>query len=194
MNQLLIHVHGFLSANDSDRVVALKDYVEVEGLDIEVISPRLPERPQAAVEMLQTTIENALPRRDSVALVGHSLGAYFCTYLATRYALRAALVNPVVRGYEIMCEFIGDCYNEHTGAHFEISGRDIEYLVGLYLAEIPDHSRFLVLQQLGDEITDPQETISYYSECELLLESGGCHDFTNFERHAGSVIEFLFAT
>ena len=86
-----------------------------------------------------------LPARP--VLIGHSMGGYFATYLATRHDLKAVLVNPVVRGYEIMCEFYGPVHNPHTGRDFDIDETDIDYLLSIYLETLAEPSRFLLMQQ-----------------------------------------------
>ncbi len=194
MNNLLIHIHGFLSSNDADRVAALREYIKASDLDVDVISPQLPNAPRLAIELIEKIIDEEKASRRSIALIGHSLGGYLATYIASKYQLRAVLVNPVVRGYEIMCEFFGECYNPHTGERFEIGEADIEYLASLHLEKIPNPSLFLVMQQLGDEITDPGDALDYYRQCKLVIENGGCHDFSHFESHAETVVSFLFGT
>ena len=192
MEDLIIHVHGFLSANNAERVVVLKDYVEKEEKSIEVISPRLSNTPRIAVEQLHEIIKKEKLRRRRVGLVGYSLGGYFATYLASQYDLPAVLINPVVRGYDIMCEFFGECYNEHTGEHFDIGEADIDFLIGLHLEPLPNPERFMVLLQKGDEIVDPAEALAYYEDSALIVEEGGCHEFEHFENHVAKVIDFLF--
>ena len=69
---------------------------------------------------------------------------------------------------------------------------DIEYLVALNIEEISDKKQFLVMQQLGDEIVDPDEALSYYKGCQLIVEPGGCHDFEGFAAHVQPLVNFLF--
>jgi len=192
MKSLLIHVHGFLSSSDAARVGALREYIDANSVDVEVISPRLPNNPKSAVDLIEAMINKERLHRDSISLIGHSLGGYFSTYIASKNGIKAVLVNPVVRGYEIMCEFFGECYNPHTGETFEIGEDDIAYLVDINVENIPDHGLFMAMQQLGDEITDPDEVLAYYKGCKLVTEEGGCHEFSDFENHTQSIFEFLY--
>ena len=191
-DNLLIHIHGFLSANNADRVVALQTHVSEHQLNLDVISPQLPENPQPAMETLEKIIQQEITQRQSITLVGYSLGGYFATWLASRYKLRTVLVNPIVRGYDIMCEFFGECYNPHTDVKFSIGEQDIEFLISIYLETLPDPELFLVMLQLGDEITDPKDALEYYAQCELLVEDGGTHEFEHFEKHLETVFNFLY--
>lgn len=192
MKNLIINLHGFLSSHESEKVQAFRRYIESRQ-DVDFISPQLSDNPKYAVEDIEKLIEENQDKYSKVGLIGHSLGGYYATHLASRRGLKAVLVNPVVRGYDIMCEFFGENTNPHTGKKFEITESDIEYLFKIYLEEIPDHSLFLVMLQLGDEILDPEEALSYYRDCEQLVEQGGCHDFSGFANHAPKIINFLFA-
>ncbi len=192
MKHLLIHIHGFLSAHDAERVSELRAYIHDHALNVDLISPQLPETPEAAVESIESIIQAEQWRRPSVSLIGHSLGAYYATYLASRHHLRAVLINPVVRAYELMCEFFGACYNPHTDQNFDIAEADIRYLVGINLEQLPDTSLFLVMLQLGDEIVDAHEAERYYQGCELIVEQGGRHDFDSFSDHLAAVTHFLY--
>ena len=192
MDKLIIHIHGFLSANDAERVKSLRQHITNHDLPIEVISPQLPNTPKAAIELLETIIAEEQNKGKNIALIGHSMGGYFATYLAAKFNLNAALINPVVRGYEIMCEFFGDCYNPLTDEYFSIAEEDIGFLTTINLEHIPNPTQLLVMQQLGDEITDPNDAIAHYQPCQLIVEPGGCHDFDNFEQHLDKVLQFLF--
>ena len=192
MSRLIIYIHGFLCTNNPPRVAALQQFVDERKLDIVVQSPQLPGKPKQAVEQLEQLIEAECGNVESVALIGHSLGAYFAAYLATKYHLRAVLLNPVIHGYQIMCEYIGQCYSPHFDERVEIDVDDIEYLVTLDGQPEANKQSVLVLQQLGDEILDPLAVLSYFHDYSLLVEKGGNHDFVGFERHFETAIHFLF--
>lgn len=191
VKSLLIYVHGFLCTNAPPRVAALREYISDHQLDIDLLNPQLPGKPQPAVQLLEEMIASASGKYESVLLIGHSLGGYFATYLATKHNLKAVLINPVIHGYEIMCEYIGPCYSPHFDESFVIDVEDIEYLVGLDVEGIPDKSSFLIFQQMGDEIINQQEVSAYFDGCKMVVEEGGNHDFVNFERQFATLVEFL---
>jgi hypothetical protein len=174
------------------RVSALKSCPASRDLNVKVLSPELPNVPKGAVELLDFLINTELKNTDAVALVGHSLGGYFGTYLAQKHDLKIALVNPVIRGYEIMCEFFGECYNPHTGERFSIGEDDIEFLININVDQINHKENFLLIQQLRDNVTTPVETIELYRGCPSILEDGGSHDYDGFPVIADRVIDFLF--
>ena len=54
----------------------------------------LSHNPEAAIEQLEKLISSGGGK--PYLLVGSSLGGYYATYLAEKYACRAALINPAV--------------------------------------------------------------------------------------------------
>jgi predicted esterase YcpF (UPF0227 family) len=193
MNSVIIHIHGFLSSHRAERVKLLEHYISEYGLDMEVISPCLSENPQPALDELESLIQKQVRLGREVFLVGHSMGGYYATYLSCKYQLKAVLINPVVRGYEIMCEFFGEGYNPHTERQYTIAEDDIAFLVSINLEKITYPNLIFVLQEKGDEIVDPQEVIEYFGECRLLLEDGGCHDFEHFDKYVATIVAFFQA-
>ena len=192
MKYLLINIHGFISSNRSEKFLAFRKSIDSLGKDIELISPNIPDKPERAVSYIESILKEKTKNYEKVGLVGHSLGGYYATHIAPKYDIKACLVNPVVRAYEIMCEFYGSCYNPHTNEHFDISEKDIEFLIRICKDRIDDNQRFLLMQQLEDEIVDPCEALNFYKGCESIVEQGGCHDFIGFANHAELITAFLF--
>lgn len=189
--QLLINIHGFLSSHASEKVAELQAFIDTHAPGVAFTSPCLPDHPQEAVTLLDDLIQQQSRHYDRIGLIGHSLGGYYATYLASRHHLKAVLVNPVVRGYDIMCEFYGEVHNPHSGRDFVIGEADIDYLFRIYLDTLPDTSLFLVLLQLADDIVDPSSAQTYYQGCEVIVEAGGSHDFDGLVRHGNRIINFL---
>ena len=189
---LLINIHGFLSSHESEKVIQLREYIATQRKDIEFISLQLPDKPAAAVELIEHTLDDNEKLYSRIALIGHSLGGYFATHIASRRKLKCVLVNPLVRGYEILCEFLGDCHNPHTGELFDITERDIEYLISINVEPVVEKQLFLVMLQLGDEIISPEATLAHYEGCAQIVEPGGCHDFSGLVNHADTMLKFLF--
>lgn len=191
-DDLLIHIHGFLCSHDAERVEQMKRYLVENNLPVEVLSPVVADNPEAAVAQLEAILAIEIPRRRRIGLVGHSLGGYYAAYLSKQYELPAVLVNPVVKGYEIMCEYYGERYNPHTNTTFEIGEADIACLFRIENNDEDSYSKLLVLQQYGDEILDAQEVLDYYPKAKKIAVSGGSHAFDGFDAYVERVYEFLF--
>lgn len=190
--KFLLNLHGFLSSAQSEKSQSMAAYLKRHHTDIEYHSPQLADNPGKAYAEVEALLLENMSLNNQIGVVGHSLGGYFATHLSQKYDFKVVLVNPLVHAYEIMCEYFGPRHNPHTDAEFEISEGDISFLISINLEEIVSPKNFLLLQQLGDEITEPQEAVDFYAQCAQIVEDGGNHDFEGYERHFPRIVEFLF--
>lgn len=185
---LVIYIHGFNSSPDSWKARALGDYIAGHGLAIDYRVPDLPWEPKGAAELLKATVGPLLARRPM--LVGSSLGGYYATWLAETHDLRAALVNPAVRPYELLLDHLGDNANLHTGEHYELRPEHVEQLRALEV-EVSRPGNILYMVQTGDETLDYHLAVSMYGACTGIIEAGGSHGFDHFERWIPAILNFF---
>lgn len=131
------------------------------------------------------SIQNPAP-----VLIGSSLGGYYATWAAERFGLRAALINPSVRPYELLTRYLGDNANLHTDEHYELRAEHVAQLLDLKV-EIGHPERFMYLVQSGDETLDYREAMQKYAACAGVLEAGGSHGFDDFETRIPAIFNFL---
>jgi predicted esterase YcpF (UPF0227 family) len=55
---------------------------------------------------------------------------------------------------------------------------------------ITEADRYLVLLQTGDETLDYRGAALKYKNAQCIIEPGGDHSFTGFERHLEKIIQF----
>lgn len=190
LRPLLIYIHGFQSSPQSQKAEATRHYVKSQDLPFDFLTPDLDNYPMRSYQQLQAIVEQHLPR--PIALIGSSLGGFMATALVEQYdGLRAVLVNPVVRPYELISLVLGDNVNPYTGIEFFLDESHIDELHQLEVAKLSDPSRIKVLMQTGDETLDYRSAVSYYQGCEQVIEEGGDHRFQNYEKHLPDVIKFL---
>ena len=94
---MILYLHGFNSTPDSRKAQTLHDYMRRQGLGALFACPRLPHRPEQAVDAIERELAQRDPR--SVTLVGSSLGGFYATWFAERRNLRAVLIQPAVTPY-----------------------------------------------------------------------------------------------
>src|SRR5687768_2381785 len=116
---MLLYIHGFNSSALSHKAGLMKRRMAELGRSDEFQCPELPHRPAQAIALLEGRLEKIDP--DRVALMGSSLGGYYATWLAERYGVRAVLVNPAVRPYELLAQALGRQKNLYTGAEYELT-------------------------------------------------------------------------
>ena len=190
MASLLIYLHGFNSSPQSLKAQQMAQYCANHRPDIKVVMPQLPSYPEKAQVYLEQLI---LRFKDDykIGLVGSSLGGYLCTWLSERYALPAVLINPAVKPYELLVDYLGPQQNPYSGENYVLVPQHMAQLQQLDVATIHAPQRFWVLLQEGDEVLDYRQSMMKYAESKLTVEPNGDHSFVNFERFPASIIQFL---
>ncbi|PSV25330.1 MULTISPECIES: esterase YqiA [unclassified Photobacterium] len=190
MASLLIYLHGFNSSPQSLKAQQMAQYCANHRPDIKVVMPQLPSYPEEAQVYLEQLI---LRCKDEykIGLVGSSLGGYLCTWLSERFALAAVLINPAVKPYELLVDYLGPQQNPYSGENYVLVPQHMAQLQQLDVATLHAPQRFWVLLQEGDEVLDYRQSIMKYAESKLTVEPNGDHSFVNFERFPASIIQFL---
>ncbi|KJG37454.1 esterase [Photobacterium angustum] len=190
MASLLIYLHGFNSSPQSLKAQQMAQYCADHRPDIKVVMPQLPSYPEEAQVYLEQLI---LRFKDEykIGLVGSSLGGYLCTWLSERFALPAVLINPAVKPYELLVDYLGPQQNPYSGENYVLVPQHMAQLQQLDVATINAPQRFWVLLQEGDEVLDYRQSMMKYAESKLTIEPNGDHSFVNFERFPASIIQFL---
>lgn len=110
---LLLYIHGFNSSPKSQKATILTQYCRIHHPDIKVVTPRLPVFPVEAVKYLSSLIEQ-YQHDYQIGLVGSSLGGYMSLWLNALFHLKTVLVNPAVRPYELLTDYLGEQENPYT--------------------------------------------------------------------------------
>lgn len=182
---MLIYIHGFNSAPQSFKARLLAERMRALGREAEYLVPALPHGPSEAMALLQGLIE----RHPNAVLIGSSLGGYYATWLAEQYALRAVLVNPAVRPYELLNGYLGLQKNLYTGETYELTPRHIDELKRFEVQTItPEH--YFLLTCTGDETLDYRLGIDHYRGARQQVIPGGDHGFSDFANYLDAVLAF----
>ncbi len=189
MRPLVIYIHGFLSSPQSIKAQETQQYIDRQQLPVEQLTPGLSNYPMMAYRELQAIVE-ANPDRQ-MALIGSSLGGFMATALAEEYGLKALVINPAVKPYELIGAVLGENKNPYTGETFFLDDSHIQELHQLEVQTISQPERIKVLLQTGDETLDYRKAVSYYQGCPQVVEEGGDHRFQDFENHLPEAFKFL---
>ncbi len=154
--------------------------------------PPLTAYPNEAISMLETLIENS---SDKVALIGSSLGGYFSTYLAEKYNLKAVLINPAVKPYELMKKYVDvKLSNYHTDQQYQLKEEHVEQYRALDIEQLQYLENYWLMVQTEDETLDYKAAVQKYKGCRQLVEEGGDHSFQDFDRWLPEIFKFLSIT
>jgi len=182
---MLNYIHGFNSSPASSKAQVLKARLEALGRGAEFAAPALPHSPAQAAALL----DRVAIRHPGAALVGSSLGGYYATYLAEKHGLKAVLLNPAVRPYDLFTGHIGWQQNFHTGERYEFTAQHVEELRALEVAGITP-GRYLLIAATGDEVLDYRAAVTRYQGCRQIVIDGGDHGLSEFALYLDPVIEF----
>lgn len=105
----LLYIHGFNSSPLSEKANNLKQWLAEHYPQINMVVPQLPNYPQEAANLLDGIL--AEHQHEKVGLVGSSLGGYFSIYFSERYQIPAVLVNPAVRPFDLLNDYLGENTN-----------------------------------------------------------------------------------
>lgn len=187
---LLLYIHGFNSSPLSQKATLMREYCALHRPDIKVVVPQLPCFPQQAADCLLDIVEQY--KNDyRIGLVGSSLGGYLSVWLNARFGFKAVVVNPAVRPYELLQDYLGEQENPYTGLRYVLSEAHIDELKSLDVASIQNPEDFWLLQQTHDEVLDFRQAVERFSMAKQTVEEGGNHSFVSFERYLEPIIDFL---
>jgi len=185
---LIIYIHGFNSSPASEKarnfITCCKQF---NAFNLQV--PALSHNPEIAIGQLEKLISDAGAR--PYLLVGSSLGGYYATYLAEKYACRAALVNPAVSPVKNLGEgFLGPQKNLYTGEEYEFTRDYGAFLDSLDINPLQHPQNYLLLVQTGDEVLDYHLALERYAGSLQVIQEGGSHRFEGFDRVIAPILEF----
>lgn len=187
---LLLYIHGFNSSPKSFKAQAMLAYCQQARPDIEVVVPQMPCFPEQAARYLEQIVTQ-YQADFQIALVGSSLGGYLSTWLNHHYGFKAVLINPAVKPYELLLDFLGEQQNPYTNERYTLEAKHIDELKALDVETIQSPDDFWLLQQEGDEVLDYRQAVDKYRQCMQTVEENGDHSFVGFERFPEQIIRFL---
>lgn len=188
IKQNLLFIHGFNSSPLSFKAEQTKAYMQVNFPQLKVICPQLNCDPFKAVSQLEEIIKQS-PANEWL-LIGSSLGGFFATYLANKFNIKATLINPAVRPYELSEQISGEQFNPYTQESYSVSKAQIESLKNLE-TDLKNKNNFFIMAQTGDEVLDYQKAVQFYQGCKMHIEEGGDHSFINFPDALPMISKFL---
>ncbi len=187
---LLLYIHGFNSSPLSMKANLMREYCQQHRPDIKVIVPQLPCFPQQAAQLLLDIVEQ-YHNDYQIGLVGSSLGGFMSTWLNSQFGCKAVVVNPAVKPYELLVDYLGEQTNPYTNETYTLEPCHIDELKALDVQSILSPQSFWLLQQTEDEVLDYRQAVSKFAQAKQTIEQGGDHSFVGFERYPAKIIEFL---
>ncbi len=152
--------------------------------------PALNASPKLTIaEMLQLT---ASWPRQSMAVVGSSLGGFYATWLAEHLGCKATLLNPAVHPARDLAAYIGENKLWHNPQQtFLFDPAFVGELLALEVTCISHPERYFAVIAKADEVLDWREMLGHYPGAAIKLLPAGDHALSDFEQHLDEVLDFL---
>jgi len=182
---MIIYIHGYGSHGLGSKAEKFRRYFKEN--NIAYIAPSLSYIPDLAIQ----TLEELIGSYDgNVSLIGSSMGGYISIYLATKYNLKAVLINPAIFPYKTLRKTLGYAPSFYDGSKFEWNEKHLEMLQKFEVNE-PKKENFMLLLQKGDIVLDFQEAVDKFIGATIFIEDSGTHSFEGIERYFGKIVEYL---
>ena len=130
--------------------------------------------------------------RDTMAVMGSSLGGFYATWVAQRTGARTALLNPAVDPARDLANHIGEqtCWQD-PDEHFFFRREFVDELRELDAGALAHPERLMAVIAKGDEVLDWREMHARYQGCRIKLLEGSDHGLADFDDHLDELAEFL---
>jgi predicted esterase YcpF (UPF0227 family) len=184
----ILYIHGFNSSPFSTKSQLTKQYLIDHQFNVEFQSPQLLSNPKEAIDQLEGILQSKPDNQ--WYLMGSSLGGYFSTYLAEKYRIKAALINPAIKPFELLVDYLGEQKNPYTEEVYQVTEQHMIDLKKLFEEKI-NKKHYMVMVQTGDEVLDYKQAVEKYQNCQLIVQQGGDHSFINYDTMLPAIMKFL---
>ncbi|SEA99608.1 YqiA/YcfP family alpha/beta fold hydrolase [Variovorax sp. YR216] len=187
----LLYLHGFRSSPQSTKARLMAQHVARQHPGTTWWCPQLPPSPKAAIDLVMSGIAGW--PRESMGVVGSSLGGFYATCVAEKTGCRAVLLNPAVHPARDLANHIGEQVAWHDPSeHFYFRPEYIDELRALDVGPLTHPERVFAVIAKGDEVLDWREMSGRYPGSRQKVIEGEDHALSDFERsHLGEVLAFL---
>ncbi len=190
MKKNILYLHGFNSSPQSMKAVLTQQYFQQHFPEVNFYSPQIASTPKAAIAQLTALIE-----QQGTALwhfIGSSLGGFFATYLNEKYQSKAVLINPAVKPYLLLQDYLGEHINPYTQERYQVSEYFIDDLKTLEQNQLAQKNNYFVMVQTGDEVLDYQQAVIKYQDQQIEVQQGGDHSFIDYDKMLPKIADFFF--
>jgi predicted esterase YcpF (UPF0227 family) len=186
----LLYLHGFRSSPQSNKSVKTATRLAKLNPAVTWWCPQLPPSPREAMALITQGI--ALWPRESMAVIGSSLGGFYATWVAETTGCKAVLLNPAVDPARDLAKYIGEQTSWHDPAErFFFKPEFIDELRALTCQGLAHPANYFAVIAKGDEVLDWREMTVRYPGARIKLLEGSDHALGDFDDHIEEVFTFL---
>ena len=186
----LLYLHGFRSSPASTKARLTAEAVARRHPGVTWLCPALPPSPQQAMDQVLQAIGDW--PKDSMAVMGSSLGGFYATWLAERLGCKAVLLNPAIQPARDLAAQIGEHSLWHDPQqHFTYDQSHVDELIAKEVPHISQPARYFAVIAKGDEVLNWREMLAHYPGAAIKLLPGGDHALSDFDQHLDEALDFL---
>jgi predicted esterase YcpF (UPF0227 family) len=189
LEYVVIYLHGFLSSPESQKAKQTLKFVRANYPNLTFYIPQLDNYPNDAVAIIEQLVNTHKGKK--LRFIGSSLCGYLSTFIVEKYSGKAVLINPAVRPFELLVDYLGENINPYTQQPFFLENKHVDELLQLDTPILKSASDYWVLLQTADETLDYRQAQTKYQYSKLSIEQGGDHSFQGFQRFLPDIFRFL---
>lgn len=193
----LLYLHGFRSSPQSMKAQKVAVRMRTRHPGVVWWCPQLPPSPREAMALVLRDIE-AWPR-DTMAVMGSSLGGFYARWVALQNGCPSVLLNPAPFPARDLANHIGEQTAWHAPeerfffepgfvAELQAQQYDIDRLSAV--APATPERQFAIVAK-GDEALDWREMVAFCAGGTIRLLEGGDHAISDFDAHIDDLFRFL---
>jgi predicted esterase YcpF (UPF0227 family) len=189
-----LYLHGFKSGPSSVKAQQTVVFFAAADRAQDIHVPQLSAEPSKAIDEAQFLYEQLIDEVgiENVLVIGSSLGGYYASYLAEHFGGRAVVINPAIRPYDLLEDYLGENENLYNGEKFTVSQIYIDELKVIDVAlKQPKHH--LLLVQMQDQTLDSSLAVTKYRNGPCFIEHAGNHSYHDFAKRLPSIINFALS-
>jgi len=186
----LLYLHGFRSSPASAKAQLMAQAVAQRHPHVHWSCPQLPPSPREAGQTLLRLFADW--PRETMAVVGSSLGGFYASWVARQTGCPSVLLNPAVFPARDLARHIGEQSQWHApDERFYFQESYIAELQAMadQGAKAPGPELALISQR--DEVLDWREMQARYPQARRILLPEGDHAISDFALHLDTVLAFL---
>lgn len=166
-----LYLHGFLSGPGSAKVSETRAYLAPRAAAVTLHCPALSPYPAQALAQTAELIAS-LPQPP--LLIGSSLGGFYATALAERFALPAVLINPALQPDAQPGIFGCPQFDPNRGTFFTLGEADRAALRAAAVTQ-PTLARYWLVLGSADAVIDWREAARRYAGARTTVLNGDDH-------------------
>jgi uncharacterized protein len=186
----ILYLHGFRSSPQSTKAQLFARWLAGHRPNVHLWCPQLPPSPREAMALAFAGIAGW--PRDTMAVIGSSLGGFYASVVAEATGCRAVVLNPAVDPARDLARHIGEQTTwQNPQERFFFRPEYVDELRALAPATLTRPARYAAVIAQGDELLDWHEMSARYAGATTLLLEGSDHALSGFADQLPFVTRFL---